>query len=99
MTLNLIRAMRSKLGLPALKLVEWNPTVFDSYKAALRLCTDWDVLATLTEQYNEDRRLTDNQKEALDVLANARDLCIRPNIQAATVHENTPVPDHRDGAS
>lgn len=99
MTLNLIRAMRNKLGLPALTLVEWEPTVFDSYSAALRLCTDWELLASLTEQYNEDRRLTDNQKDALDVLANARDLAIRPSIQAATVHENTPVPDHRDGAS
>lgn len=96
MTLEIIAALNRKLGRPAIRVVEVETSVLDSYKGAIRLCTDWDLLAELTMQYSGDARLTEEQREELDALADSRDLTLRPFIQADTVHGNTHVPERTD---
>jgi len=71
---------------------------FDFYATTIRLVTDWRKLVDVMERFEADPVLTDNQRMALGALVDARDMVLRPHIQAPSVHVETRTPGRRDQA-
>ncbi len=70
--------------------------VFDHFATAIRLVTDWRKLVDIVERYEADPDLTSNQRAALGALVDARDMVLRPHIQAPSVHAETRTPERGD---
>ena len=69
---------------PPLRIRETSKlSLFEQYKLMIQTMTSWQALAETCEQYEHDPKLTDDEKDVLMRLANARELAIAP----AHLHE------------
>jgi len=57
--------------------VSTDKRTYMSYRSAIKLVTDWDTLAELAEEFTRHPDLTDEDKDALVELANAKERELR----------------------